>query len=181
MAIQYLLPCPDCGQNLKVELSQAGETVGCACGRGVDVPTMRGLRQLPIVEETRAAAEAEAQAQSRQWGPRQGLILIGALILLAGLAAAVYFMRTYPEPAYTRDEVAEITSQQIQDSPLTKTWIYWKDLEENGITAAPTPPELDFAERVALANQRLAIAFGVAGIGLLLVLGGTIATLARAK
>src|SRR5678815_2344165 len=49
----YLLPCA-CGQQISVSAAQAGESLRCSCGAMVEVPTMRGLRELERVETSQA-------------------------------------------------------------------------------------------------------------------------------
>jgi hypothetical protein len=78
----YLVPCT-CGKTVRVRARQAGEQVTCACGAAVNVPTIRGLKQLQtVVDET----EKPTQQRSSWQGPlfSFGLIaiFIGTLILL---------------------------------------------------------------------------------------------------
>ena len=44
-SMRYLLPC-SCGQSVGVEFRQAGGQVRCACGRVLEVPSLRTIRQL---------------------------------------------------------------------------------------------------------------------------------------
>jgi hypothetical protein len=48
--MKYLLPCP-CGQSVEVEPGQAGQTVVCACGKTLLVPTMLQVKALPVAPE----------------------------------------------------------------------------------------------------------------------------------
>ena len=53
--MKYLLSCR-CGQCVKVEPGQAGQTAVCTCGENLIVPSMLQVKSLPIApEETKAA------------------------------------------------------------------------------------------------------------------------------
>ncbi len=83
MSQQYLLPC-ECGEKIPVDTSQAGSAVTCGCGRTVDVPSMRAIRQLE------AAEPGEARRPRAQWNPQAGVVFVSG-ILLALLAGATGF------------------------------------------------------------------------------------------
>src|SRR4051812_34483923 len=73
---QYLLPCA-CGQQISVSAAQAGESLRCSCGAIVEVPTMRGLRDLERLEP-------KEPVPGDRWGDRQRLalgLLVAALVL----------------------------------------------------------------------------------------------------
>jgi hypothetical protein len=82
MSAQYLLPC-SCGQKVRVEPAQAGGQVACACGANLNVPTLRGLKQLEIAPPDEAAVRRSA---GRQWGPVRGAMFsIGLLVVVISL------------------------------------------------------------------------------------------------
>ncbi len=88
----YLLPCA-CGQKLPVSTRQAGQAVRCACGAPLEVPTLRGLRQLE-------QAERPAKASRRAWGARHRAAFVLVALSLAAAAAAGYLaLNLPPEPA----------------------------------------------------------------------------------
>jgi hypothetical protein len=73
----YLLPC-SCGRAVPVSVSMAGESVRCECGTELEVPTLRGLRQL-------TPEPASAGRRARSWNDRQRVTFV---FVVAGLAAA---------------------------------------------------------------------------------------------
>jgi hypothetical protein len=78
----YLLPC-SCGEKIRVRTRNAGETVTCQCGARLQVPTIRGLRQLESIDDVE---EVSAPTRSPLEGPffSIGLLgMIGGLILVA--------------------------------------------------------------------------------------------------
>ncbi len=73
----YLVSC-NCGEQLRVRVSQAGERLTCKCGATVSVPTIRGLKQLPVVTDE----EHKPVAPAARWqGPA---FAIGAIALFVG-------------------------------------------------------------------------------------------------
>ncbi len=90
MAKSYLLPCP-CGKDIAIDISQAGQTAVCAsCGKSVDVPTMRKIRELPEVE---VVADVTAMKSGSWTGLKGGLFAIGmgvtVIALVVGAVAAL--------------------------------------------------------------------------------------------
>jgi hypothetical protein len=85
----FLLPC-ECGRKLEVTAAQAGQRMTCACGRAVDVPTLRGLQSLERTGD-------ETAPTPRRWGARQGLLFLGTAIALVSLIAAVGLELTRPK------------------------------------------------------------------------------------
>jgi hypothetical protein len=75
--MNYLLPCPSCGNRFSVSLGQAGQVVHCKCGSTIEVPTIRELRSLEVVDDPSSAAPA--------WSRRQGLIFLGSTITVLAL------------------------------------------------------------------------------------------------
>src|SRR5262245_42232670 len=89
-SMTYLLPCPSCGSKLPVETGQAGQMLRCGCGQSVEVPTVRGLRELEVVADDGSAP---------RWTARHGLVFVGSVIAMAALLFAGYIWMTRP-PAY---------------------------------------------------------------------------------
>jgi len=111
MGAKYLLPC-SCGQSTPVELAQAGETIACACGLKSTAPTMRGLKQLPVI--------AEARPARKSWGVAQGVALLGGLVTVGGLAVLGWMYVTEP-----RLDLTSI-SKELDQMSLLQTWRAWE-------------------------------------------------------
>ena len=84
--MKYLLPCTACGQKTPVATGQAGQTIHCACGSALDIPSIRALRQLEPVAEAPAAP---------LWNKQKGLLFVGSAIALCSVAfcGAILFFR----------------------------------------------------------------------------------------
>lgn len=96
----YLLPCV-CGEKTPVTASQAGQSVRCACGAQLEVPTLRGLRDL-------APADSVA-VPTRSWSNRHRSSFVAFVLALAAFAVSGLLALKLP-PAAT---VA--TDQQIEE------------------------------------------------------------------
>ncbi len=91
---RYLLPC-SCGAKIAVEPRQAGQTVHCACGKSLTVPTMLEMAKLERAE----AAEDRAQGKNPPaWGVPQILIVLGIVGLLVAGAFAAIAVHLRPPP-----------------------------------------------------------------------------------
>src|SRR5262249_52925750 len=89
--------------------------VRCSCGIALDVPTMRGLKELE-------RAESLAPARSTTWGGRQRAIFALLVILIGSLLAAGYMRLSLPlslEPP----ELPEIN----ENSPLADVYAVYQD------------------------------------------------------
>lgn len=85
MSAVFFLPCP-CGAKVRVSRAQAGQTVGCGCGKEIAVPTIRGFASLEIAEEKVDPGLA--------WSPLRGMLLVAGflLILASGLGFGGYLV-----------------------------------------------------------------------------------------
>ena len=158
MSSKYLLPC-SCGRKIAIQVVQSGQTVECECGRRLDVPTMLQIRSLEPVEE-----EASPRAH-RSWGARQGLVLLGGLIVVAAgcVAAQLYFTRPRPLVAPSQEQVHKAYTGSLS---LRQTFEEWEMLR--------TGPDRFRAERIdqgygsVCANYRrwmtVAVVIGLLGV-----------------
>jgi hypothetical protein len=100
----YLLPCR-CGQSVAVSTSMAGESVRCACGAELQVPTLRGLRQLAQADK----GGIDQAPRTRGWTDRnRATFVLVVAALLSCLVAADLALRMPPEP----------TVQVVRTGPL---------------------------------------------------------------
>src|SRR3954469_15993314 len=113
----YLLDCR-CGNQVPVEIGQAGGQITCKCGSQLDVPPLRQLRHLPV-----ATAERKAR---KSWGARQGVMTL-SLLVLAGLIAAIIWSRaTQPAtPKFEPDEHLRGIDEHINSMTPVESWDVW--------------------------------------------------------
>lgn len=123
-----------------VETRQAGLEVTCACGARLSVPSIRGLKELAQVET--------APPRSRTaWGPRQGLLLLGALIAVPCLVlATIGHLTPLPEhPEYSVDLAAN--REQVEQMPVERLFEMWEEFNARFDTAED--PRLEIYRNIA--------------------------------
>lgn len=118
----YWLPCPQCGERIRVETSQAGQTLKCVCGASVEAPTFRNLESLePIVQ---------AAPQTRRWNSKQGLSLLAAAIAFAALLGAGYIeWSVFSRVVRAKPEIAETAKREFDEMPPNEAWYVWQTLK----------------------------------------------------
>ena len=91
--MKYLLPC-SCGQSVEVEPGQAGQTVACACGERLIVPSMLQVKELPSAPTQPKPKRAESDALRRTF------FVLGIVLLFPALLLAPYLYMWKPEPRH---------------------------------------------------------------------------------
>jgi hypothetical protein len=161
MSAQYLLTC-SCGESLRVVAAQAGEQVGCHCGKLISVPTLRELRKLEP-----APPEAGAQRGAAGWNAWNGLIFSGgALFCLAALAGMLYAGVTIFQieaSGATEDATAvinEIEAMQIDELTPEAALTAFDGMRAEGLGHKHEPYWITY-RRMAQEQRNLLIASGV--------------------
>lgn len=167
MPTMFLLPCPACHNKTTIDLGQAGDRVICACGEAINVPTLREVRRLEQVE-----VKSKQRTRS-DWSFRQGLMLVGLALLLAGSIPAIYFYVTKPvEPSMDVPEVTAALQADLDQMPLVTTWFYYQRLLSQGLIRVEGPEMLYYQTAYRAFSVRLAAALGAAAVGLLMLIVG---------
>jgi len=115
VSAKYLLPCPSCGEKIRVEVGQAGQEIECQCGAGLDIPTMAGIRALQRVEPS-----PQDQRPSFRWEVRHGVLLVGVVLTCAALCTTAYLYHIRPETQIVKTE----------DMHPLELWVAWQQLRE---------------------------------------------------
>jgi hypothetical protein len=166
----YLLPCTQCDRKHAVTTGQAGGQVRCECGAAIDVPTVRGLRELVEVHE--------ATAQRRTWSTRSSVVFLGAVITLGGLALAGFLhvraAQVRPHGSFADD---------IRTMSPRDTWELWSSFLRHGIgwNRNQGPEQLKAIKDYEELKRWEWIAFGLAGAGVLLIILGLTLVRDRAR
>ena len=157
----YLLPCPQCGRKLVVTTGEAGGQVRCECGAAVDVPTVRGLRELE---------PAPAVEGATSWTTRHSVIFLGSLMAIAGLAFGMilHFRAAAVLPTAT-------FADDIRTMPAAETWTLWSQFFRDGVgkwqPLKDDKQQLDLKAYEELKRWEL-IGFGLAGVGVVVAIVG---------
>jgi phage-related minor tail protein len=115
---KYLLTCA-CGENVVVEDAQAGGHTTCRCGKTIEIPTLRKLRDLP-------PAPGDVATRPQAWSVRKGVF--SAAIICAVFAAMVggYFWWTVPQPQeFDSVDRAQYVDQQLAVMTPMDGWKLW--------------------------------------------------------
>ena len=151
----YLLPC-SCGRDVSVSVSMAGQTVRCECGTELEVPTLRGLRQLAPAVESHGR-------RARSWSDRQRVTFVLLVVGLAAGAVAGYMALNLPP----RPEAQQIEEAQPIDGATPAGQVYSKFNElEQGIRPSVnviSPEGKQALEKRGLMNWGIRIALILAG------------------
>jgi hypothetical protein len=138
MTQHFLLPC-SCGQRVRVAASQAGGRVACVCGKSLDVPTMRGVRQLePAPAESKVAARPA-------WSPVHGAAFAAGLAMAGiGLVLIAFYLLQYARVVgHTRDfspEVLAAEAAHIDRLTPLELLSEWSEVLEHGLGEPSAPP-----------------------------------------
>jgi hypothetical protein len=168
MTTQHLLPCSCCGAKTPVDLGQAGETVVCQCGATLNVPTMRQLGAL----ETLETVENKTVGAATEWGARQGILLLAAVVtVVAGIiGGTLWFVHPAP-PERDTQAVLRAFDEQIKSMTPLQTWELWQDqILKEGLVQYEDPAQMAYHARKATRQRWSKVALTVAGCGLMTLL-----------
>ena len=174
--MEHILKC-DCGQDIPVATSQAGEQIRCAaCGQTVNVPKLRELRSLPIRQDEGQSAELRRQGANpwRTWrGPVMAVVTC-IFIVSATMTSWFGLQRYRLDLSYTPDSEVKNGDARIDSLDLRKLDFEWREYSTEGLGQRRTPPfvllQLYGNERARLAQIAGSVA-GVSFLGMLIVLG----------
>jgi len=178
MGKKYRLGC-SCGREQVVEPAQAGQTICCACGKSLEVPTLLAMRQLPL-----APAERMPGLPVR-WGIRHRLISIGVLVLLGALVWVGLLVWSWPEKPQVPDPITWQTPPLPgQTEPLRKTtdqltlvesYYAWQNLPRQ-LDLLSDAPLSRYKQQVASATNWLIVGGVVGLLGLICLVAAWLAT-----
>jgi hypothetical protein len=107
-----------------VEPRQAGQTVPCACGSTLQVPTLLDMTALEPAPSVVVASEPPPQT----WGVGQQLRLLGAVLLLAALVGGVWLYLERPRSRFDviDPEWLQTYAQKLTPVETLSQWEYAK-------------------------------------------------------
>jgi len=112
MKTRYWLDC-SCGQSVRVDTAQAGETVRCVCGSELKVPALRDLSRLEPVVTSKVPSR---RGRQRFWGRRQSRIFLGGLMTVGAVGALLLLEMMRPRLV------------DVKLLPPVQVWTLWQDL-----------------------------------------------------
>ncbi len=170
-----LLSC-ECGRELRVSRSQAGQEIKCDCGKIVPVPTLRGLSELPLANAepntANAVATGGASPKPSPWQGWRGttLALAAAGCLIATLFSAWFLLQWSAVPkGYTVAAEIEASNKMLDSFDPNILSSEWHIFSHLGLRTKSPPYLYRFSlyagERMLMAKIAGAIAAGFAALG----------------
>ncbi|MGN6544757.1 MAG: hypothetical protein ACTHK7_06895 [Aureliella sp.] len=157
----YRLTCP-CGVAHSVSTSQAGQEIHCTCGNSLQVPTLRGLKELPPVDPATApeVRYREAGHSRRPW------ILLGTMFVLIFLSVptAIFFgwQRMKLDTSLTQESDEQQAFAQLDAAgPLVLSEL-WESYETLSLGPPNKPLFYHIQQKARALNFRIAMACGIA-------------------
>ncbi|MEX0678554.1 MAG: hypothetical protein WD063_15845 [Pirellulales bacterium] len=131
----YLLPCV-CGQKTAVSTARAGETIRCACGAELQVPTMRALGKL---ERADAAAGGPARRRGQNWEDRHRAAFLFVLGSLASLGVAAYLWIHLPARLIPPSPLDD--AEAVENASPAEALLVYQEMEKGLEDPAEDPNE----------------------------------------
>ena len=147
MSLGYLLPC-SCGKKITIQKSQAGQEVPCECGKTLQVPTLRGLSELELVQDSASASgqKTKSQSESRSWNPGRGIpaaitLFLSVLFLaIAGYYAyGRYQLITYLRADYTVEDQVRDGTAKIDELSPADLWQQYRGMRDLSLQHVEMP------------------------------------------
>ena len=135
--MQYLLPCGACGEKQAIEPRQAGRRIACGCGAVLEVPSLRGIRELAHTAPTKTRRTGPA------WSPARGLAFVGGMLvavvglLVAGYALLVWRSLDTSEPL--PEDLAAVYALIDQKTPEETLLLWQEEIRDRGIGTYQRP------------------------------------------
>jgi hypothetical protein len=135
---------------------------------------MRGLRELEIAPPEESSEPRPAESA---WGLRQGLMLVGALLIAFSLLPAGFLYSILPEkPVFDLRANIEANEQNIDDMSLVETWMVWReDMLGRGLRKYPNAAVEAYEVHRAAVLPWIFLALAIAALGLILAVAGAFA------
>jgi hypothetical protein len=165
MPQQFKLPCPQCSTPHIVSQSQAGESLSCGCGKSLVVPTLRELRTLE------PAVEAHTPDGAPDWDIQRGLLFVGGALLITIGALITWRVLPQRQALNIRQPTFQEIDFDVQMLTLLQAWEAWEHFRQQKLEFRATPEFLENREQFRELSIYLYVAWALATIGLLLVVG----------
>jgi hypothetical protein len=173
MTTKYLLPC-GCGEELPIDIGQAGQNIVCKCGRTIEAPTLRGIRQLtpaPVSDESKGARGGAA------WRPGQGVAFaLGVLTTVVALAVGAerFYRRAALDTVDRFPDSGAMVDERIDGMPVDELWDFWIRILRDGLGAQETPQHVLARRRYDELTTHIFLLLIAAALGACLIVGSVV-------
>ena len=166
MPNQYLLLC-NCGKQIPIETTQAGQTVQCPeCQTPVEIPSYSQIKKLPLLEQN-AGAKSKPH-RKKKWGHGQGVLFAAgiAVLITFGTVAGVFFYMSYRMnvKAPTLDEKKQAFVNVLESMMPAEQFAFWEEDQKKHPPKEWKPPTHLIMQSYAKTFLLLAIVCSVLAI-----------------
>lgn len=161
--MKYRFPCERCGENLVIDVSQAGRQMVCRCGAALEVPSLRTIRALEAVTDVSVGPRRPSWNQGRGVMFAAGLVIAVLGFFTAGAAGVGWLTAKAPPTPSPLDVEAALAAVDNLSAP--RAWDLWADMRTNGLGQYLEPPQSVF-------DAFLRRVFAVFAVGAVLLIVG---------
>ena len=137
----YQLPC-ECGRVVTVSTSQAGDQIDCSCGITLEVPNLRGMRQLKVAAPPDTAEKRDIR-ETRTWSRTQGVVFaIGMFcaVVGAGMSGILWKFRSEIKTSIPEEYRPGAADAQIDQMSADQSFGLWQKLRDIPLTPPTSRP-----------------------------------------
>jgi len=149
--MKYLLPCEECGEETPIDTNQAGQPIACCCGAMLEVPSLRGIRELA------RSGEAVETVAKRAWSRGRGIAFVAGLVIILvtlGLGAiAVVRITSLADISEPSVHAREIDGAEIDAMSPLEAWGEWKELRKEGL--GPYHPPIHLLAQQSIRDHKI--------------------------
>ena len=158
--MDHLLKCEQCGQQLTVGRSQAGQELTCECGTTLQVPTLRDFASLPAAAREDVAPSRDSQKEVWQsWrGPTIAVVATGFAIAL-GFTLWFLLQLSALDTSHNAELEISMGNELFDTYSPEELSLVWNSYESVSI-GQKDPPPFERIRTYALARKYLA---GISG------------------
>jgi hypothetical protein len=174
--MKYLLPCDKCGEKTPIDVNQAGQQATCRCGQMLEIPSLRGIRELEVLDDVGTSVSRSAWSVGRRV-----VFVIGLVVCVIGLAVLCIAIinRTQIEvPERPVANFEEISAEMDAMTPA-QAWDEWTQLRAEGLGHYYPPNYVRAQRAVSVLRTFMVVSASVAIAGLLMSVGACFFPAAR--
>ncbi len=166
--MKYLLPCDECGEKMPIDVSQAGQQTTCQCGQMLGVPSLRGIRELGVLDDVDTTVPPPMWSVGRRVVFAVGLVVCVLGLAVLGIASLNWTRIRVPERTVTDFEQI---SAEIDAQTPAQTLDTWTKLRAEGLGPYYPSGHVVAKHMVGVLQTVMAVAAGVAIAGILMSVG----------
>lgn len=172
--MKYLLPCEKCGEKTPIDVNQAGQQIACQCGQMLEIPSLRGIRELEVIDGLGSTSVSRPA-----WGVgRRVVFVVGLVVSILSLVVLCFAILTWSQmdpshleaPEWDATDLEQISAEIDAKTPA-QAWDEWSEMRAQGL-GHYFPPQYIHARRfLGILQTVIAVAASVVIGGILMSVG----------